>query len=333
VSQADNHRRWTDATRGVYEVWYLTWNHPDTGQGFWLRFITESPTAGPMRAELWFARFDPKDPTKTFGVHQRLAFGGASALPFEVRIAGAHLGHDHSFGELVGAGHDIRWDLVWEPGHDTLRQLPDLMYRKDTSGSATRFLSPNVRVPLSGTVLVDGEELAFDHVIAGQTHVWGRKHPYSWMWGRCAGFAGSDAVIEVLSTRLQRHGVMLPPMTILTLREGGEEYRLNQFRHVALNRGTWETGRARFSAWSPTVKIVGELDARPEQLVDAPYLDPDGTELWCANTEIGDARVTVYKRSGVVWREHKTLVGRGTAHFETGGRTRSLAVERVHTLA
>jgi hypothetical protein len=153
------------------------------------------------------------------------------------------------------------------------------------------------------------------------------------MWGRCADFAGSDGVMEVLCTRLQRRGVMLPPMTILTLHEGGEQHRMNQFRHVPFNRGEWRTGHARFTAWSPTVKIVGELEARPDQLVDAPYLDPDGTELWCANTEIGDARVTIYKRAGPFWREHKQLVGRGTAHFETGSRSRSPAVERVHTLA
>ncbi len=331
MSEADNHRRWSDATLGVYEVWYMTWNHPETGQGFWLRFITETPTRGPLRAELWFARFDPRDPRKTFGVHKAFALDGATTDPFAIRINGCELGHEHTFGELEAAGHDIRWDLVWEPG-ETLRPYPDLMYARGGT-AATMYLSPNPRVPLSGTVLVDGEELAFDHVVAGQSHVWAKKHAYSWLWGHCADFAGSDGVMEVIGARLQRRGMLLPPLTILTLREGGETYRLNQFRHVPFNRGTWSTGRARFTAWSPTVKIVGELDARPEQLVDAPYEDPDGTAVWCANTEIGDARVTIYKRSGPFWREHKKLVARGTAHFETGSRTRSPAVERVHTLA
>ena len=332
MSEADNDRHWTDDTRGVYEVWYLTWNHPETGQGFWLRFITEAPVDGEPHGELWFARFDPKDPGKTFGVHKRFAIGGATTGPFALRIADCELGHAHTFGELVGAGHDIRWDLVWEPAADTLHQLPGVMYRRGGLGETT-VLSPNPRVPLSGTLLVDGEELAFDHVVAGQTHLWGKKHAYSWMWGRCADFTGSDGVLEVLCTRLERRGVRLPPMTILTLREGGERHELNQFRHVPLNKGQWRTGWARFVAWSPTVKIVGALDALPEHLIDAPYLDPDGTEVWCANTEIGDARVTIFKRSGPFWRKHRQLVGRGTAHFETGGRTRSPQVERVHTLA
>jgi hypothetical protein len=75
------------------------------------------------------------------------------------------------------------------------------------------------------------------------------------------------------------------------------------------------------------------MSARPEQIIDAPYVDPDGTPVWCANTEIGDARVTIYKRSGLAWREHKQLVARGTAHFESGSRSRSPAVERVHVRA
>ncbi len=45
-----NLRHWDDTSKGVYEVWYTTWNHPETGQGFWLRFITEAPVDGPPRA-------------------------------------------------------------------------------------------------------------------------------------------------------------------------------------------------------------------------------------------------------------------------------------------
>ena len=41
MPEADNVRRWDDARTDAYEVWYLTWNHPATGQGYWLRFVTE----------------------------------------------------------------------------------------------------------------------------------------------------------------------------------------------------------------------------------------------------------------------------------------------------
>ena len=47
-----NLRHWDDLARGVYEVWDLTFNHPGTGPGFWLRFITEAPTT-PRSGPAW----------------------------------------------------------------------------------------------------------------------------------------------------------------------------------------------------------------------------------------------------------------------------------------
>lgn len=340
MTEADNLRRWDPSARGAYEVWYTTWNHPQTNQGFWLRFIIEAPFHdgttvhdGP-RGELWFARFDPARPDRTFGIHKRFSIGQVEAgtSPFSLAIAGCRLGHDHSFGDLSGDGHDVRWDLRWEPAQRSLRLLPDVMYARGGLGETT-VVSPNPRVPLSGTLLVDGEELVFDRAVAGQTHLWGKKHAYSWTWGRCADFTGApDALLEILGVRLQRRGVTLPPLTLVTLDLDGEQHRLNQFRHVVRNRGTWRTGRTTFSAWSPTVKIEGELTCSPDEMVNAPYLDPDGTEVFCVNTEIGDARVVVYKRDGLRWREHRRLEGRRRAHFEIGGRVRDPEVTRPHVL-
>jgi hypothetical protein len=332
MTEAFNHRHWDDARRGVYEVWYLTWNHPGTDQGFWLRYITEAPLHGEPRAELWFARFDPARPDKTFGIHRPFGAGELTSqtAPFSLSIAGSRLGHDHAFGELSGDGHDIRWDLRWEPASREMRLLPDLAYVRGGIGETT-VLSPNPRVPLSGTLLVDGEELAFDRAVMGQTHLWGRKHAYAWTWGRCAEFAGApDAVLEIFGGRLRRRGVTLPPLTLVTLDLDGEQLRFNQFRHIARNRSTWQGSRVTFQAWSPLVRVEGELSCTPDQMVSAPYFDPDGTALYCANTEIGDARVVVYKRAGLTWREHRRLEGRRRAHFELGGRVRDPAVVREH---
>ncbi|HLL24782.1 MAG TPA: tocopherol cyclase family protein [Kofleriaceae bacterium] len=332
MTEADNHRRWPADARGTYEVWYTTWNDPETDQGFWLRYITENPVDGAPRGELWFARFDPKRPDKTFGIHKRFPTVRSGEQPFAIEIGGARLGHDHAVGTLDGDGHTIRWDLRWEPASRTLRHLPDVMYLKGGLGE-TSVHSPNPRVPLSGTLVVDGETLAFHRAVAGQTHVWGKKHAYSWTWGRCADFPDApDAVLELLGVRLARRGVLLPPMTLVALDLDGERYRFNQFRHVVRNRSTWGTARATFAAWSPTVRIEGELACAPDQMVQAPYLDPDGTEVFCCNTEIGDAHVTLWKRRGLGWREVRRLEAPRRAHFEIGGRVRDPEVTRPHVL-
>jgi hypothetical protein len=329
-----NIRHWDAGERGVYEVWYLTWNHPRTDQGFWLRYITEAPLHGPPRAELWFARFDPKDPARTFGIHKQLPWDqlASGAEPFSLAIGKSRLGHDHAVGQLAGNGHEVSWDLRWQAAPGVLRQLPAVMYARGGLGETT-VQSPNPRVAMSGTLVVDGEQLAFDRAIMGQTHLWGRKHAYSWTWGRCAEFAGApDALLEILGVRLQRRGTTLPPMFLVSLDLDGEHYRFNQFRHVVRNRGQWSGSRVTFTGWSPLVKIEGELVCEPDQMVVAPYLDPDGTEVFCSNTEIGDARVTVYRRSGLAWREYRVIEGKRRAHFELGGRVRDPAVSREHVL-
>jgi hypothetical protein len=332
MSEAENLRRWKDLTQGVYEVWYLTWNHPATDQGFWLRYITEAPTGGPSRGELWFARFDPSRADRTFGIHKQLPSALSSNKPFSIEIAGSRLGNDHATGELAGGGHDVRWDLRWDPADRALRLLPDVMY-SGGGRAETTVISPNPRVRASGRVVVDGEELAMDGAVLGQTHLWGRKHAYSWTWGRCAELAGApDGLLELLGVRLHRGGVTLPPMMMVALDLDGERHRFTQFRHVAVNRGSWRGGDVTFSAWSPTVKLRGELSCAADSMIVAPYVDPDGTALFCANTEVGDARLTVWKRGGMGWREHRRLEGKRRAHFELGQRMRDPAVVREHVL-
>ena len=325
-----NERHWDDDTRGVYEVWFMTWNHPATDQGFWLRYITEAPVDGPARAELWFARFDAKNPARTFGVHKRFPAVAASKNPFSLAIGGSRLAHDKAVGQLAGNGHDIKWDLRWQPADDVLRLLPDVAYR---GIGETTVISPNPRVAMSGTLVVDGEQLSFERVTFGQTHLWGTKHSFNWTWGRCAEFTDAPgALLEIYGGRLQRRGVTLPPLVLVALDLDGERYRLNQLRHIATNRGSWGTARATFSAWSPSIKIEGEMTCKPEDMVLAPYLDPDGTQVFCANTEIGDARVTIFRRAGLGWRQVRTLEAKRRAHFEVAGRERDPAIGREHVL-
>jgi hypothetical protein len=329
-----NLRHWDDITRGVYEVWYLTFNHPGTGQGFWLRFVTEAPTEssdhGP-HAEIWCARFDRKNPAKTFGFHRRFPWATLQSQrdPFSISIDGNVLAHDHSHAKVSGDGHTIEWDLRWDAAPRELRLYPDLAYTANI-GPTTAF-TPNPRVPMTGTITVDGERLEFDRVAAGQTHLYGKKHAFAWTWAHCAELTGAPgALLEFLSARIQRYGRTLPPLTMAVLDLDGERHELNQFRHIAMNRASWKTGQVKFLARSATVKVEGELLCRPEEMITAPYVDPDGTRVFCANTEIGDVRMTVFKRKGLGWREHRRLESIGRAHFEVGGRERDPAVAREH---
>ena len=335
MTEDHNLRRWDPARRGTYEVWYLTWNHPATDQGFWLRYIIEAPvrdTGGKPRGELWFARFDPKRADRTFAIHKHFDHAADTRAPFRVDIASSQLGHDHAIGELAGNGHRVEWNLRWQPAADVMRQLPDVMYARGGLGETT-VLSPNPRVAASGRLVVDGEAFTLDRVPLGQTHLWGKKHAFAWTWARCAEFPGApDALLELIAVRLQRGGRTLPTMALVNLELDGERHRMNQFRHVVRNRASWQPGLVHVEAKSPRLKVAIELSADAERFVASPYEDPDGTELWCSQTEIGDARITVFRRAGLAWREDRRFEIRGRAHFELGARTRDPSVVREHVL-
>jgi hypothetical protein len=336
ATAVDNVRRWDGASTGHYEVWYVTLNHRESSTGYWIRYTMEAPVHGhgAPYAQLWFACFDRNAPSRTFAINQIHPIGQmvAHAAPFSVRIGDAEITHRGARGAIKGGGHDVSWDLRWLPSLQTHRQLPSVMYKRGGVGDTT-VLTPNIDVPIRGTITVDGtpHELAGDP--GGQTHLWGRKHAHSWAWGHCNAFEGRrGAALEALTVRLKKRGRVLPPLTIFALYLDGEVYRWNEFQHTLLARGDYSTGRYAFRGRRGRVRVEGEYTCRPEDMVVAQYADPDGEPSWCANTEVADLRVTVWKRAGVFgrWREHARLVAAGTGHFEVGGRTRDPAVEKDH---
>jgi hypothetical protein len=336
MPEADNTRRWDGERPGHYEVWYLTCNHRATQTGYWIRYTMESPLPGHGEpyAQLWFACFDKRDPARTFAINHKLPIAAMTAAdaPFSVRIGDAELTHASARGALRGGGHDVSWDLRWLPAPATHRHLPGVMYRRGGIGDTT-VLSPNLDVPVRGAIVVDGDRRELTGDPGGQTHLWGRRHAHAWAWGHCNAFDRSGAALETLTVRLKRRGRVLPPLTILTLYLDGEVHRFNELWDTPFARSECDTGRYAFRAGRGGVRIEGEYTCRPEDMVVAEYADPDGASSYCANTEVADLRVTVWKRAGWLgrWREHARLVAAGTGHFEVGARTRDPAVTKDHT--
>ena len=62
------------------------------------------------------------------------------------------------------------------------------------------------------------------------------------------------------------------------------------------------------------------------------YHDPDGEPIFCANTEVGDLRVSLFRRTRFGrWREATVLHAPRTAHFEVARRERDPAIGKLHT--
>lgn len=333
---ADNHRRWDGHTPGRYEVWYLTFNDPATGDGFWIRYTLEAPDAahGEPYAQLWFARFSADAARATFGINRRqpIATMTASTDPFAVTIGANRFAHDRARGALSGAGHAVEWDLEWTPNPRTMRWLPSVMYRKGGLGETT-VLSPSPDLALRGTITVDGHEYALDGAPGGQTHLWGSKHAFAWAWAHCNAFEDAPGhALEVLTVRLLRRGTKLPWMTLATLRTPDGEIAFNRFDQALLApRPELGGGRLRFTAMGLTAKLEGDFSAPLDRFVRAEYADPDGEPAWCHNTCAADLTLRLSRRTLGGWRLERELRSAGRAHFEVAGRQPDGAVTHLHT--
>ena len=334
-TEADNVRKWDGVARPAYEVWYLTFNHRASKTGYWICYTLDAPVAGEAFAQVWFAHFDAGDPQRNFAIRRTVPIGemSAEARPFSVRIGDAELRHDAARGSISGAGHEASWDLRWTPSPRTHRTAPPVMYLAPGLAE-TLVVGPNLNVPMTGKVVVDGATFEADGEPGQQSHLWGRGHAHAWAWGHCNAFEGRPgAVLETLTARLERRGIVTPPMTALTLYLDGARYRWNTFAHTLLTRADIDTTRYRFRAWRPDVRVEGEFQCRPQDMVAAEYFDPRCVApSWCHNTEVADLTVTVWKRGGLFapWREAARLVAPRTGHFEVGGLLRDPAVEWEH---
>lgn len=333
MTAQDNVMVWDHQQAGHYEVWYLTCNHNPTRTGFWIRYVIEAPRAGEPYGMLWFAAFDADDPTRTVALHTRVPITSLkdAAVPFAIQLGGAELRDDRARGRLAGAGHDVSWDLAWVPSPRTHRHLPDLIYR--TAFADTRALAPNLDVPVRGRIVVDGRRFDLDDMPGGQTHLWGRKHAHAWAWGHCNNFDDRRGVaLEALSVVVKKRGVTTPPLTLLALYLDGEAHRLTELRHTLLNRGQFGTARFVFSARSSTIRLAGEFRCRPDDMVLAPYVDPDGEPCFCANSCVAHLELTVRRRSSRFGRfaPPERLVSSAGAHFEVAGREPDPAIVRAH---
>ena len=333
----DANRKRQHGAVGHYEVWYVTLSHVATQTGFWLRYTLEIPQAGhgDPYAQLWFARFDSKNPERTFGINHKVPFSTLTASdgPFGLRIGDNTASSSAMRGSLDGGGHRISWDFRWEPSARVHRHLPTWAYRG--TWADTQVLSPSVNSAADGEIIVDGERYQLTGTPLGQTHLWGKKHAYSWAWSHCNAFEGEKAgtAIETLSVRLRRGSVVLPTLTMLALYVDGEEpIRFAEPWQLPFTRSTYGTGRYQLRAADAFRKVEATFTCRPEDMLMAEYIDPDGDPAYCHNTECADLSVVVWKRSAVVsrWRLDRTLTARRTAHYEWGARAGDPLVRKRH---
>ena len=168
--------------------------------------------------------------------------------------------------------------------------LPERSY--EARLPAAKSLCTRPHVVFNGVLEVGGESIAIDGWTGSENHIWGRRHTDSYAWGQVVGFDNApDAFLECATARLKLGPLWSPPMTIVCLRFGGHDHRLNSAVQLFRAKGAWKD----YSGWSGQagVRIHGRIHATLEDFVSLSYYNPPGGTHTCLNSKLAACEVTL----------------------------------------
>lgn len=286
----------------------------------WIRYTITAPSSGPPFCEVWGFLFDP-DRKRTFAGKERLPIDRLGAPNGRddgalVRIGDAWLSETHLEGRIERGERVLEWSLDIDPSDRCFHHLPAPI-RGRAARTVSAICSPNLSVGFRGSVTLDGESLDLEDEPGCQSHRWGRRHPVTWAWAHCSDFGGTDAVFEGVAAKAPI-GPLKPTTTFLYLSYKGIDLEFNELRWALLAKSRYTLPTWAFTARTDDWKMVGAARASIDDFVQVAYMDPDSSPRYCANSEIGDLAIEVYRRSDNRWIHDGSLTARGTAHLEFG---------------
>lgn len=295
--------------QGHYESWFLRANHPSRREGFWIRYTIFAPEGRPESAigELWAIHFDGESGRISAGKAElpiSACFFAADGLG--VQLGAATLRPGVANGE-VQTPSALRWELRYEGGGAPLLFLPESLYT--AALPKAKAVTPRPLVRFAGSLQVGREVVSVDGWVGSENHNWGRKHTDSYAWGQVAGFDDAPATfLEAITARLKVGPLWTPPMTVVVLRDGEQEYRLNGLVRAFRAKGAWHYFEWHFDARQDDVRLHGRMWARPEDFVGLTYYNPPGGSHTCLNSKIAACELTLERR------------GLAPKHFRTAAR-------------
>jgi hypothetical protein len=276
---------------GHYESYFLRANHPQRALAFWIRYTFFSPKGRPEDAvgEVWAVLFD--------GEHQRISAcrdsfpiadcaigaGGLSLL-----IGGSTLDECH----LVGSAGGIAWTLAYASPEPPLLLLPPAYYTRPLPRAKALVGAPGAM--FSGQVQTGGATLVIDQWRGSQNHNWGSRHTDTYAWGQVAGFDDApDVFLECTTARLKLGPAWTPALTLVVLRVGSTEYRLNSLLQAVRTRATLAFFRWEIEAQDAQARITISIHASRPDFVGLGYANPPGGMKTCLNSKLAAASVTL----------------------------------------
>ncbi|GAC1333521.1 MAG: hypothetical protein NVSMB17_14040 [Candidatus Dormibacteria bacterium] len=310
-----NTMRWKRGRRGHYEGWFVTFNSPEDGAGYWLRYSLVAPT-DPARepcAQVWFMRTDASAAVRNRALRSTFDIGelAATASPFQVEIAGNGLQAGGCHGRLADSHGEVSWALRFESLLPGFTPTPEWGARL-----ATCFQEPQPLLRVNGEIIEGGHKRAIEGWLGTQAHVFGVRHSDRWHWAESKHLEAGRSFTGVAAWP------RFPPRTVtsLALLGAGVNFcrtgALEVFRpHTSHSPAGWS-----FDAEFARERLVGTVTPRPEDLLGITYHDPSGRPVYCYHSELADIELRYYRRQTrhSAWRLEEELRSGGSAAFEYG---------------
>jgi len=187
-----------------YESWFVSARDPSSPRALWIRHTRHRPRQGRESAALWCTVVD-----RDLGAPPAVVKEVFGAFP-----AGAAAGPERFRGQAAMGAQTARWDLAMTGGQPPLRPLrPPVLYRAPLPRTKLEATVPDGEV--TGTLELDGREIAVSGWRGTVGHNWGSEHADSWVWLHAAGFGTApEAWLELVLARI-RVGPARSPWTAM----------------------------------------------------------------------------------------------------------------------
>lgn len=298
------------APRDHVESYFLRANEPGGERALWLKatIFARAAAPGSAVAEGWAVAFDRRAGVRRHTAYKavipiaratfdREALGVAWNAPdlgsMLLLRSGAVKGHiEPSAGASSSAATRIAWDLRYDAFGPPLELLPYAwMYR--ASFPKSKLCSPEPDTVFSGVAEVCGEKWSLDGWRGMQGHNWGRGHAdhYAWCHVNAWDDAGEPLVLEAASARVRTGPVLLPMLTLATVRWRGTDYHFHRPAEMVRADAHIDGLRYRLAAANDAGRLEAEIFAAPEDTVGLYYANPVGPMTHCYNSKLAFARL------------------------------------------
>jgi hypothetical protein len=317
-----NHLRWKAGKRGHYEGYYVAFNDPESGRGFWIRYSMVAPsdkTREPF-AQVWFMRTDRSRSPRNIALRQTFPIREltASDEPFFVDVAGKRLTADGASGAIAPDGVEASWNLSFDPVLPPIAPTPEWGARM-----ATCFLEPRPLIRISGTITENDNDVAIDGWLGEQAHVFGKRHSQAWHWAECKHLGAPGRAFTGFAAWPRLPGGVRTVTSIYLELGDGRRILRNRFREMLKPETAHSVEGWEFDAAYARERLVGSVRPDPQDLIGITYHDPSGDPIYCYHSELADFRLQYFRRSSssASWKLEEEFSAPSGAAFEYGSAT------------